>query len=239
MLALGQLPMLHLSPCLQHCIFCMEQHLSCCQNREVAALACTRNTLPPVCCSTQPAWYERNSIVLFLSMGSVDRLVTTEPATYLHQIINNVDVLCRKAHVQGRRELQCIQMPTLLAHQVVDLVDIQRLAAGFESNVAHLWSANHLQFTNVVHLGLKIFCRLSQQMPPLTTVKVSTFRRLLMDMFFRPIEKLAVASNTNALSAGAVNRLCRAPHPQHTTHTLAAANSHHGSTPPMALSSKK
>lgn len=64
---------------------------------------------------------------------------------YLKQLRDNFGVLCCEAHVHTGGELQGVEMPALLSHEVIDLVHIQALLGGLKRNHTHIRLPTHLQ----------------------------------------------------------------------------------------------
>ncbi len=67
-------------------------------------------------------------------------------------------MLCCEAHVDIGGELQGIQVPAPLRHEVIDLVDVQLLRGRLDSHQAwaHVRLAYHLQITNLLHALSKL-----------------------------------------------------------------------------------
>ena len=72
-------------------------------------------------------------------------------AGYLEQLRHHLSMLCCEAHVDAGGELQGIQVPAPLRHEVVDLVDVQLLGGRLDGHQAHVRLAYHLQTINLLH----------------------------------------------------------------------------------------
>ena len=65
-------------------------------------------------------------------------------------------MLCCEAHVDAGGELQGIQMPAPLRHEVIDLVNVQCPGGRLDGHQAHVRLAYHLQTINLLHALSKL-----------------------------------------------------------------------------------
>ena len=71
-------------------------------------------------------------------------------------------MLCCEAHVDAGGELQGIQMPAPLRHEVTDLEEVQLHEGRLDGPQAHVRLAYHLQTINLLHALSKLLRCLSE-----------------------------------------------------------------------------
>ena len=75
---------------------------------------------------------------------------------HLEQLVHNIHMPGSEANVDGRWELEGIEVPSPLRHQVVDLVDVDATGCGLEGHHTHLWLAYHPQALNLGDASLEL-----------------------------------------------------------------------------------